>query len=58
MKCPYIVDYITVLTDHFKYNDENLNVCSYQYKSDMQIMHDCLQQDCAAWQNGKCTYKV
>lgn len=46
MKCPYITNSISVELE------TKINELSKAYIT--EVMHDCIESDCAAWQNGHC----
>lgn len=58
MKCPYtILDAAQVTTNYYEYNengDLTLNRCTLTEQRDLM---DCLKEECAAWRDGRCTYR-
>lgn len=58
MKCPYTVDQvIQINVNRYKF-DENGNCTSHQHKLvEQRGLTDCLREECAAWQDGRCQYR-
>lgn len=67
MKCPYIVD--TIKTDRpsepiwkthewEKNGEPETSITWYIPTTELTqtVMHDCLQEDCGAWETGRCVY--
>lgn len=66
MKCPYNSNYITVHIEkplrYFDHATEDASGCPevlhmWQHDSSDTTefhLHDCLKEECAAWQNGHC----
>lgn len=54
MKCPYITQTATGDTTHYVY-DEDGNVKTVVYgQRTLEAHTDCIKEQCAAWEDGKC----
>lgn len=57
MKCPYIQKQITVEETKQEF-DDNQCCTAITTKTIKNIeLPDCLKEDCAAWNDGRCTYR-
>ena len=58
MKCPYnILDVAQTNTDRYTYNElGNCTTHTHQPIEQRDLM-DCLRDECAAWQDGRCQYR-
>lgn len=57
MKCPYIHKQIAVEETAQEF-DENFNCTAITTKTIKNIeLPDCLKEDCAAWNDGRCAYR-
>lgn len=58
MKCPYnILDVMQTNTDRYTYNElGNCTMHTHQLIEQRDLM-DCLREECAAWQDGRCQYR-
>lgn len=53
MKCPYLINEVHLIADVSVTDDERQQGSQNQVV--MQYFGECLQEECAAWQNGRCT---
>ena len=70
MKCPYVLTTVSTMqpgdfrTEHLNWDDGDENPkreLAYEFlRTDYhnQMMHDCIKDDCAAWQNGHCVRRA
>ena len=57
MKCPYIQRQITV-EETVQDFDDNFNCTAITTETVKNIeLPDCLREDCAAWNDGRCAYR-
>lgn len=58
MKCPYtILDTVQTNTERYGF-DENGNCISRRHTLvEQRDLMDCLKEECAAWQDGRCQYR-
>ena len=57
MKCPYIQKSITVEETAQEF-DDNFNCTAITTETVKNIeLPDCLREDCAAWNDGRCAYR-
>ena len=57
MKCPYIQRQITVEETAQEF-DDNFNCTAITTETVKNIeLPDCLREDCAAWNDGRCAYR-
>ncbi|MEG1862966.1 MAG: hypothetical protein RR198_05100 [Oscillospiraceae bacterium] len=58
MKCPYNITIATIQSRSYSF-DENGNLTSEKLmENQRQQPTKCLESECAAFQNGKCCYKI
>lgn len=57
MKCPYSVDTEQVNQHRYEYNDDSLCVFSEHKLIEHSEFNECFRDECAAFIDGKCTYK-
>ena len=57
MKCPYIQKQVTVEETAQEF-DDNFNCTDITTTTVKNIeLPDCLREDCAAWDDGRCAYR-
>ena len=57
MKCPYIQKQVTV-EETVQEFDDNFNCTAITTETVKNIeLPDCLREDCAAWNDGRCAYR-
>lgn len=56
MKCPYCCNHQTIQQTTYEYNEDGVITAQTLVESQNLKLHDCLKEECAAWQNGKCAY--
>lgn len=56
MKCPYCVDYITVQQTDVDFDRDGMETGNSVVEVKRCALHDCLREECAAWQDGRCAY--
>ena len=56
MKCPYNITVSTMQARSYVFEDGQL-ISEKLIENQKQLPSVCLQQECAAFQNGKCCYK-
>jgi hypothetical protein len=57
MKCPYLIANNQIVTYTYNYDENNNNTSSNQSLIETRTMNACLENDCAAFQDGKCNYR-
>lgn len=58
MKCPYAVDRHCVTQTHFEYDENGAEAFRQTADHSTAIFMDCLQENCGAWQDGRCRYNA
>lgn len=56
MKCPYAVDRHSTTQTTFEYDESGNLMFQQSIEHNSASFVDCLQENCGAWQNGKCQY--
>lgn len=58
MKCPYNAKLVEqVNQNHYEYDENGYNTFHQHKLVEAKMLMDCLEQECAAWQNGRCRYR-
>lgn len=56
MKCPYCCSHQTVQGIAYEYNEDGIVTMQILIENNDIKLHDCLREECGAWQNGRCAY--
>lgn len=56
MKCPYVVNTKIITQIGFKHDADGLPVTQTAIENQESTLSDCIEGNCAAWQNGHCQY--
>ena len=57
MKCPYMRIILDYTDTSMEYNSDNLVTKTIAQNVYINNMKECLQDNCAAWRDGKCCYR-
>lgn len=57
MICPYFANTAQTSISAFGYDENENETCCKNVTATIVTPHECKQQECGAWQNGKCTKK-
>ena len=57
MKCPYNVNYQIVTQSKMEYNDEGQMTINTDIQNQTVQMIECIKEECAAFEDGKCRYR-
>ena len=57
MKCPYLVCVEYVQRHKYEYDDDSRSTGQQNFYKETQKPSECLKEECAVWQGGKCCYK-
>lgn len=56
MKCPYAVNRKVTTVTNNSFNENGYNVKSIDMQENIVTYLECQQENCGAWQNGRCNY--
>ena len=56
MKCPYRENRIKVINQKIEHNEYRNQSIVTETQMDVAEMIDCIEENCAAYHNGKCCY--
>ena len=56
MKCPYTENRVTFIQTKIEYNDDGSQSLVIEAQRNIAEMIDCIEENCAAYHNGKCCY--
>ncbi len=57
MKCPYAVTRKLIQQTVYTYSDDGQQTAQQVFETNSAEYIPCLEQECAAWQNGHCCYR-
>lgn len=57
MKCPYMTNETSQLVQRYAYDSDGVMIKLGEISKTIVEPTDCLREDCAAWNDGKCNYK-
>ena len=57
MKCPYAVHRKIVTKYEYEYDEDGKTTEAKEVSTSQAFLIDCVEDECGAWQNGKCNYK-
>lgn len=56
MKCPYMTNSIQASRNTFSYDEDGKCITESSILQELHPFVECLEGDCAAWQDGRCQY--